>query len=243
MSVLGADVMPAVLRHHLHLWAGGLPTSNLAGGPVVRVVAHAANGRPGWDGSRPLLTGLVAPHGNAVVAVPTGAAAQVNHLLTHHPEGDWTTGLADVPSALGRSGHSVERVAFRWTTAPADLPAVGVWVPADSPELPGWLRPFGGHALVAFDDRGRYLAGVGLKRHDGLGREISVGTEPHARGKGLARALVAQAARHVLAQGRVPTYLHLFDNAASAKVAAAAGFTDLGWSALMLSDEPVAAAA
>ena len=113
-----------------------------------------------------------------------------------------------------------------------------MWVDTDSPRLPGWLRPFGGQALVVFDDHGQYLAGVGIKRHDELGHEISVGTEPQARGRGLARRLVAQAARRILDQGRIPTYLHTFDNAASSRVAAAAGFPDLGWSALMLSDEP-----
>jgi GNAT superfamily N-acetyltransferase len=90
---------------------------------------------------------------------------------------------------------------------------------------------------------GHYLAGVGIKRHDELGHEISVGTEPQARGQGLARRLVAQAARRILDQGRIPTYLHTFDNAASSRVAAAAGFPDLGWSALMLSDEPANVAA
>jgi len=40
---------------------------------------------------------------------------------------------------------------------------------------------------------------------------------------------VAQAARRVLADGAVPTYLHAFDNEASARVADAAGFPDRGW--------------
>jgi len=144
---------------------------------------------------------------------------------------------------LGKAGHTVERVAFRWTEAPADLPDAGVWVDTARPRLPGWLRPFGGQALVAFDDHGQYLAGVGIKRHGELGHEIAVGTEPQARGQGLARRLVAQAARRILDQGRIPTYLHTFDNAASSRVAAAAGFPDLGWSALMLSDEPANVAA
>ena len=91
---------------------------------------------------------------------------------------------------------------------------------------------------LAFDDCGDYLAGVGIKRHDRFGHVISVGTEPHARGQGIARRPVAQAARHILDQGRIPTYLHTFDNVGSSRVAAGAGFPDLGWSALMLSDEP-----
>jgi len=148
-----------------------------------------------------------------------------------------------LPGVLGKAGHTVERVAFRWTEAPADLPDAGVWVDTAQPRLPGWLRPFGGQALVVFDDHGQYLAGVGIKRHGELGHEIAVGTEPQARGQGLARRLVAQAARRILDQGRIPTYLHTFDNAASSRVAAAAGFPDLGWSALMLSDEPANVAA
>ncbi|PWU56502.1 GNAT family N-acetyltransferase, partial [Micromonospora globispora] len=49
------------------------------------------------------------------------------------------------------------------------------------------------------------------------------------QGRGLARRLVAQAARRVLDEGAVPTYLHAFDNPASARVAEAAGFPDRGW--------------
>jgi predicted GNAT family acetyltransferase len=58
---------------------------------------------------------------------------------------------------------------------------------------------------------------------------LAVGTVPEARGRGLARRLVAQAARRVLDEGAVPTYRHDFDNVASARVAEAAGFPDRGW--------------
>ena len=56
-------------------------------------------------------------------------------------------------------------------------------------------------------------------------------TELAARGRGLARRLVAQAARRVLEEGAVPTYLHETANVASARVADAAGFPDRGWRA------------
>ncbi|HVF74298.1 MAG TPA: GNAT family N-acetyltransferase [Acidimicrobiales bacterium] len=118
---------------------------------------------------------------------------------------------------------------FRWTTAPTELEPLGEWRPADDPTLPEWLRPFGGEVLAVFDDDGAYLAGVGLKCHDDFVWEIAVGTEPAARGKGLARRLVATAARAVLDSGRVPTYLHELTNHASAHVAEAAGFPDRGW--------------
>ena len=228
-AVIGIE-LPAMLRQHLTGWAGALP----ADGELL-VVASARNTEPGWDGRPPLLTGIADPAGRTVLAVPPAAAAE---LLSHHPGPADAPSLALLPGIVGRAGHTLQRVALRWSVAPADLPDAGVWVDTASPRLPGWLRPFGGHALVAFDDRGHYLAGVGIKRHDRFGHEISVGTEPHARGQGLARRLVAQAARHILDQGRIPTYLHTFDNVASSRVAAGAGFPDLGWSALMLSDEP-----
>ena len=85
--------------------------------------------------------------------------------------------------------------------------------------------------LVVRDADGDYLAGAGVKRHDAYGHELAVGTVPAARGRGLARRLVAQAARRVLDEGAVPTYLHERDNLASARVADAAGFPDRGWRA------------
>jgi GNAT superfamily N-acetyltransferase len=95
------------------------------------------------------------------------------------------------------------------------------------------LHPFGGEVLVALIDGG-YAAGVGIKRHDRFGHELAVGTEERFTGRGLGRRLVAQAARRVIAEGMVPTYLHDPRNTASAKVADAAGFPDLGWKILGL---------
>ena len=141
--------------------------------------------------------------------------------------------LAALPAALGQPDAHVHRGVFRWSTAPTPLPDAGVWLAWDDPRVPAWLHPFGGEVLVALED-GRYLAGVGIKQHDAHGRELAVGTDPRRRGRGLARRLVAQAARRVLAEGAVPTYLHAPDNVASAHVAEAAGFPDRGWSVLGL---------
>jgi len=82
---------------------------------------------------------------------------------------------------------------------------------------------------VAFDDAGEYAAGVGRKRHDDFGQELAVATEPAHRRRGLARSLVAQAAKRVYDEGAIATYLHRPDNEGSAAVAVAAGFPDLGW--------------
>jgi predicted GNAT family acetyltransferase len=104
-------------------------------------------------------------------------------------------------------------------------------VPATDPRVPEWLLPFGGDVLITFID-GVYAAGVGIKRHNAAGLELSVGTEEQHRGKGLASRLVAQAARWVLAQGAVPIYLHDPANTASDRTAWAAGFPDEGWKIL-----------
>ena len=71
---------------------------------------------------------------------------------------------------------------------------------------------------------GTFAAGVGIKRHDRFGHELSVGTGDTYSGRGLGRRLVAQAARRVIDQEAVPTYLHDPRNIASAKVVEAAGF-------------------
>ncbi len=134
----------------------------------------------------------------------------------------------------GKPDHVVYRGVCRWAVdvpSAEQLPDVGQWLPAEDPRVPGWLKPFGGEVLVVLDDDS-YVAGVGLKRHDEHGQEISVGTEEAARGRGLARRLVAQAARTLLAGGVIPTYLHDPANVASAKVADAAGFPDRGWTAI-----------
>ena len=215
--------MPMPLVRHLSSWAGAVPTR-----PGLTVIANPRVARAGWDGRPELLTGLVDPAGHCVVSLPPDAAYAATTLLG-------TDGPVDVlPALLGMPGRTVEPRVYRWTTAPAELPRIGQWLPATHHDVPEWLRPFGGDVLVATDAQGRHLAGVGIKRHDHLVHELSVGTAPEARGRGLARLLVAQAAASLLSRGVVPTYLHLPDNEASARVATAAGFPDRGWHALAL---------
>lgn len=217
------SAMPAALVRHLRSWAGAVPSR-----PGVTVVANPRVARGGWDGRPELLTGLVDPIGACVVSLPPGAAYAATTLL-----GD--DGPLDVlPALLGMPDRTVERRVFRWTTSPTELPRIGEWRHATHPAVPQWLRPFGGRVLVVEDARGHHLAGVGIKRHDHLVHELAVATAPEARGLGLARHLVAQAAASVLERGLIPTYQHLPDNVASARVATAAGFAERGWSALAL---------
>ncbi len=212
-----ADPLTAHLRDWLGRWPGRRPG--------LDVVGSEQRVRPGWDGQVHAVLGVRTPE-SGVLSVPPDALATVAPLADRGPD----RLLAALPAALGRPGATVFQGVFRWSTTPTDLPDAGVWVPAADPVVPDWLRVFGGEVLLALDPAtGGYLAGVGIKRHDRYGRELSVGTEPAARGRGLARRLVAQAARRVIAEGAVATYLHDPANLASARVAASAGFPDLGW--------------
>jgi hypothetical protein len=216
---------PVALVAHLRAWLGVWPPAG-----AVEVIGSRARTAPAWDGRIHPLVGVLAPAGG-VLSVPPDAAAAVRALL---PGDGWR---AAVPALVGAPERAVEETVFRYTAAPAPLEDVGAWLPAGHPAVPSWLRPFGGDVLVVLDAGGRYLAGVGCKRHDAAGVELAVGTEQAARGAGLARRLVAQAARAVLAAGAIPTYRHDPANAASARVAEAAGFPDRGWRHVALVEE------
>ena len=189
------------------------------------MVGSARRVEPGWDGTVYLVVGVSDADGRGVLSVPPSAVDAVR-ALTAGTEAD----RSRIPAAVGAEGRLFTGV-FRWSTAPAHLPDAGTWIAADDPSVPEWLRPFGGEALVAVDpDTGEHLSGVGIKRHDAVGYELAVVTRPAAEGRGLGRRLVAQAARRVLDEGGLPTYLHAVSNHASAHLATAAGFPDVGWS-------------
>jgi GNAT superfamily N-acetyltransferase len=208
------------LSRHLRSWLGTWP-------PSRRLVVVGSDRRvlPGWDGAVHPLVGIAAPEG-IVLSVPPDRVAVVEQLAPDPADPSWE---ARLESAMARPGMVLGLGIFRAAAAVPLLPAVGEWVPADDPVVPAWLHPFGGEVLIARAADGRYAAGLGLKRHDGIGREISVGTGPAHRGRGLGRRLVATAARRVLERGLIPTYLHDPGNTASAAVAEAAGFPDRGW--------------
>jgi GNAT superfamily N-acetyltransferase len=218
------------LRHHLTVWLGRWPANG-----ALDVVGSARRSEPGWDGRIHPAIGVQAPAG-AVLSVPLDRADDVRE-LAKRADGSTEELLAGLPAAVGYPGRGAYHAVFRWTMNPRPLPDAGTWIAADDPVVPGWLRVFGGEVLVAVDpETGAYLAGVGIKRHDAYGHELSVGTDPAARGRGLARRLVAQAARRVLDDGAVPTYLHSLSNVASARVAEAAGLPDEGWRAFGVSE-------
>jgi GNAT superfamily N-acetyltransferase len=210
------------LTQHLRAWVGAWPPPS----PGIHVVGDAHRLEPTWDGAVRPLQGVGNDVGT-VIAVPPAAVSAVTDAigddLDRSDLGDELGAILGVgPAAFGAG---VFRTTDRVTPDIADL---GEWFERQTDDLPDWLAPFNGPRLVAFDD-GRPVAGVGIKVHDRLGRELSVVTDEAARGRGLARRLVATAARRILADGCVPTYLHAPDNAASARVAEQVGFADHGW--------------
>lgn len=147
---------------------------------------------------------------------------------------DLATVGAALPKIVGLPDARFGKGAFRWCRQLLDVEPDpdALWLPPDDGRVPPWLAVFNGDVLVHLDADGRYGAGVGRKRHDAFGQELSVATEEHLRGRGLARRLVAQAARRVADEGAVATYLHALSNTASARVAEAAGFPHTGWRVL-----------
>ncbi len=198
--------------------------------PAAKLVVATAPARvePGWDGLVHPVLGVSSPEGT-VLSVPPEVLAWAQRMAAHGGLDALATRLGPM---LGRPHAKLGMGTFRWSESPTPggaLPDAGEWVAFDHPGVPSWLHPFGGQVLISWAGDGTYAAGVGIKRHDHFAHEIAVGTEPQHAGRGLGRRLVAQAARHLVAGGVVPTYLHDPANVASAKVADAAGFPDRGW--------------
>jgi len=214
------------LTRHLTEWLGRWP-----GEGGIDVVGSVRREQPGWDGRIFPVIGVHSPDAS-VLSVPPGDADTVRAGMVQLGSNGrtWDDLLPLLPTLLARTDRIVYSGIFRWCERPADLPDAGEWIPAEDPSVPLWLRPFGHSVLIARDpDSGAYLAGVGIKHHDTYGRELAVGTEEAARGRGLARRLVAQAARRIIDEGGIPTYQHDPSNVASARVADASGFPDRGW--------------
>lgn len=224
MDVLGEQAVHDALTGWLGGWPPDLP---------VAVVADPEPQAAGWDGGARGVAGVVDPSGRALVRVPPEVAARLGR------PADVPALLEALPGAVARPGTAGLGV-LRWADGvpgPEQVPDAGVWLPASLADVgdarvPAWLRPFGGQVLVALDDAGAHLAGVGIKRHTPQLSEVAVVTAEAARGRGLARRLVAQAARAELDAGRSVLYLHAPDNTASARVADASGFPSRGWRVL-----------
>lgn len=212
------------LEAFLRDWLGAWPP-----GTRFEVAASKARSEPGWDGVVHPVMGVASPSGT-VVSVPASLLDEARALA----ESGEPAFAARIGELIGLEDALFARAVFRYSEHRVKLADAGEWTPRDDPRVPAWLKPFNGDVLVAFANDGSYAAGVGLKRHDSLGFEIAVGTEPDHRNEGLAKRLVAQAARRIIDDGGVAIYLHAPSNLASAAVAEATGFPDHGWEVLGL---------
>jgi uncharacterized protein (DUF1501 family) len=162
--------------------------------------------------------------GGAVV----GVAPRWAGLLRQHLDGASALGAGFAAVAAEAGGRVASWVARTGVAIPAPTVEVQV-VDATDPRLPDWVvGHFTGEAWVVLGEDGQVLSTAVLKRYDDRLREISVGTAEAARGRGLAKAVTAAAARAVLAEGRAVLYNHEADNHASARVAEAVGLYTLG---------------
>lgn len=201
----------------------------------LTLVKWPVRDEPGWNGETIPMVGIESPLGTVLSFSPT-LFPKLDEVDVGKLEDELGTADAymTIPELLGHPELHFGQGVFRYSTQPAALPDIGEWVSREDPRLPDWLRPFNGDILAAWDEYGQYAAGVGIKKHNECGHEISVGTDPAHRGKGLARMLVAQAARKIINDGAVPIYLHSDRNAASLRVAEQSGFPDRGWHILEL---------
>jgi predicted GNAT family acetyltransferase len=141
--------------------------------------------------------------------------------------------------AAAAGGQHFSWVARTGVAIPAPSAEITV-LDTNDPRLPEWVvGHFSGEAWVVLGDDGQVLSTAVLKRYDDRLREISVGTAEAARGRGLAKAVTAAAARAVLAEGRAVLYNHDTSNHTSARVAEAVGLHEFGrCHAVVTDDDP-----
>jgi L-amino acid N-acyltransferase YncA len=158
-------------------------------------------------------------------------------LLRAHLDGSASLGPALDEVARGVGGQHFSWVARTGVDIAAPSAEVTV-LDATDPRLPDWvIGHFSGEAWVVVDDDGQVLSVAVLKRYDDRLREISVGTAEAARGRGLAKAVTAAAARAVLAEGRAVLYNHDATNLSSARVAEAVGLHEFGRCHAVVTDQ------
>ncbi len=215
------------LHRHLANWLGLWPDH-----PSVSVVHSSYREQPGWDGGLRPFVGIVAPQ----ITVISVASQWYEPIARAVEIGGLEELEATIAVITNRPGTTLRRGVFRYQQAIMAHDGWGQWIdPLDS-ATPVWLRPFNGDVLIALGEDGRYVAGVGRKRHDQFAQELAVVTEEAHRHRGYAKQLVSQAAERVYAEGAVATYLHRADNLGSAAVAEACGFFDRGWEIVSISN-------
>lgn len=239
----------ALMAGARRLWEtlAGVPVSFApSGGPVVVTAPASALAPPSWVGT--VLLGDA-----ALVTAPTDAVArEVRRALAGLPARSLTepsvmTGALAVAGVLGPAtlahlsadaflpyeppGVTVEHLPAHHTGLPRLLASVSE---EDAREC--GLDEITSPAFVVRDGDA-VVAAAGHGDWPGGAAHLCVLTAPHARGRGLARAVASAATAHALAAGRLPQWRARPE--ASRRVARAIGFRQLG---SQLSVRPASAA-
>ena len=214
-----SDLLTLHLREQLGVWPPTKP---------VEVTTSRMRTSPGWNGVVVPFYTVTSPSGS-VVSVPPDMVPEARALLGEEADRLDLDVLARIARHATRRTGSLGTFVLRRAAEEVLYtgPDVGVWLKNDDPLVPDWLRKYNGDVLVVLDN-GVAVATCARKRHDQWAQELMADTLPEYRGRGYARALMAQAARVILAQGALPTTVYRTDNAASIKVNDSLGFLDLG---------------
>ena len=140
-------------------------------------------------------------------------------------------GFLDEARAVAGHGHWSQMPLFTYlkTTPPrvATPHRVARLAPGD-PHCSHVFRHFDGDVYAVRDREGHILSHAGIKNR-GIVQEIGVWTREDQRGKGMGKAVVAQAASEILARGLVPVYTpDRADNRPSFALIHALGFEQVG---------------
>ncbi|WLQ37403.1 GNAT family N-acetyltransferase [Streptomyces castrisilvae] len=227
----------ALMAGARRLWEtlAGVPVSFArSGGPVVVTAPASALAPPSWVGT--VLLGDA-----ALVTAPTDAVArEVRRALAGVPARSLTepSVVSGVLAVAGVLGPATLAYLSADDFLPYEPPGVTVeHLPAHHTGLPRLL------ASVSEEDAGEcgldetspafvvrdgdaVVAAAGHSDWPGGTAHLCVLTAPHARGRGLARAVASAATAHALAEGRLPQWRARLE--ASRRVARAIGFRELG---------------
>jgi hypothetical protein len=141
-----------------------------------------------------------------------------------------------VPTAVGHPDQVWFESDLRWTTSPPVTGDAGRWCRPSQLAPPPEAAPSAGPILLSTDRRGRYRASVRLHRHTNFAYELVLDAAA-TTGRDVSAALLAQAARSVVANGALPFVTTDLRDPGSAAVHAAAGFEHRGWHLIELSSD------
>ncbi|WNI21211.1 GNAT family N-acetyltransferase [Streptomyces sp. ITFR-16] len=220
------------------LWESlaGVPVSFApSGGPVVVTAPASALAPPSWVGT--VLLGdaalVTAPTEEVAHGVRRALRGLPAHALTEPGAVAGVLPVAEVlgPAALAYLAPAAFRPYEPPQTAVATLPAGHAdllrLLAAVSEEDAGecGLDEITSPAFVVREGAG-VVAAAGYRDWPGEAAHLCVLTAPHARGRGLARAVASAATAHALAAGRLPQWRARPE--ASRRVARALGYRELG---------------